>query len=62
MKQRKSVSLYTSLMIYILLIERGISHLFPIQAKTYDHIFDGIDVIARASMCWLGYYSCSVGF
>ena len=29
--------------------ERDITHLFPIQAKTYDLVYDGNDVIARAS-------------
>eukprot|EP00795_Rhopilema_esculentum_P008058 gene8058-13973_t len=28
--------------------ERGITHLFPIQAKTYDYVYDGCDIIARA--------------
>lgn len=30
------------------MVERGFKCLFPIQAKTYDHIFDGKDLIGRA--------------
>ncbi|RYY35467.1 DEAD/DEAH box helicase, partial [archaeon] len=30
------------------LATRGVTHLFPIQAKTFDHILDGKDVIGRA--------------
>lgn len=29
-------------------LERGIKFLFPIQAKTYDLIYDGHDVIGKA--------------
>lgn len=29
-----------------LLNQKGISQLFPIQSQTYDHIFEGKDVIA----------------
>jgi ATP-dependent RNA helicase DDX21 len=27
--------------------EKGITHLFPIQTQTFDHIYDGKDLIAR---------------
>ena len=30
------------------LVERTITHLFPIQAKTFNAILEGKDVIARA--------------
>ncbi|XP_070544483.1 nucleolar RNA helicase 2-like [Ptychodera flava] len=31
-----------------LLKERGVTYLFPIQAKTFDYVYDGQDVIAQA--------------
>ena len=30
---------------------RGITHLFPIQYLTYDHVYNGKDVIAQARKC-----------
>ena len=30
------------------LVKRGITHLFPIQVASFDHIFDGRDMIGRA--------------
>jgi superfamily II DNA/RNA helicase len=30
-------------------IERGIKYLFPIQTKTFDLIYEGKDVIGKAS-------------
>ena len=32
-----------------LLKQRGVRRLFPIQCATFDHVFDGSDVIAQAS-------------
>jgi len=29
--------------------EKGINFLFPVQTSTYDHIYDGHDVIVQAS-------------
>ena len=29
--------------------ERGIKYLFPIQAKTFNYVYDGEDVIGQAS-------------
>ncbi|CAK8673537.1 nucleolar RNA helicase 2-like [Clavelina lepadiformis] len=31
-----------------LLIKKGIHYLFPIQIKTFDHVYDGVDLIAQA--------------
>ena len=35
------------------LLERGIKYLFPIQAKTFDLIYEGKDVIGKASTMYL---------
>eukprot|EP00939_MAST-03C_sp_MAST-3C-sp1_P000501 g501.t1 len=31
-----------------LLLAKGITHLFPIQSQTFDHVYDGKDIIGRA--------------
>ena len=30
---------------------KNINYLFPIQAETFDYIYDGLDLIAQASKC-----------
>ena len=43
----------------------GIQHMFPIQYKTYDYIYDGKDVIGQARECcrvtalWVSAVECS---
>jgi hypothetical protein len=41
--------LKTSIIDSFCLSAKGISYLFPIQSKTYDHVFSGQDMIAQAS-------------
>jgi len=31
------------------MLAQGINFLFPVQTSTYDHIYDGLDVIVQAS-------------
>ena len=40
---------FLSVFMFFFSAERKITHLFPIQAQTFDHVYDGLDVIARAS-------------
>ena len=37
-----------------LLEKKGVSYLFPIQIKTFDHIYSGKDVVGQASRFTLG--------
>ena len=40
-------SLY-SCELFFYFTDHGVKFLFPIQAQTFDHVFDGKDVIAQA--------------
>jgi len=33
------------------MLAQGIDFLFPVQTSTFDHIYDGDDVIVQASKC-----------
>ena len=49
--QNNSVSTIVNCCIFL---ERGIKYLFPIQAKTFDLIYEGNDVIGKASkLFWI---------
>ena len=44
--------------------KKGVEYLFPIQIKTFDHIYNGKDVIGQASkfLCLLFSICCIIGF
>ena len=34
--------------VFSFLAESGVKYLFPVQAKTFDHVYDGYDLITKA--------------